>query len=104
MSKANVKAFYEKVEVDKELQGKLGALCEGNKTSRDKAGACIADLATDMGFEFTVEDWLQAIEEKTKELSESDLRTIRLSGDCYEGKNYWCDAAWLCGPGTTYHG
>ncbi len=102
MSIANVKAFFEQVEVDKVLQTKLNALYKRTKTNKDEAGTGVVAIAAGMGFEFTAEDWFQAMEAKTQELPDSMLQTMNLAGDCGEGKNYWCDASWLC-SGSTYH-
>jgi predicted ribosomally synthesized peptide with nif11-like leader len=61
MSMENLKAFYERVEVDKVLQAKLIALGRvKTDVVTDPAIVEFVKIAAEMGFEFTTEEYLEA--------------------------------------------
>jgi predicted ribosomally synthesized peptide with nif11-like leader len=83
MSVKSVKAFFDKVAKDKELQAKLKLLNDEAKDTLDVAIAELIKIAKAEGFEFTADDYAKARAERSK-LSPAELKslTTREGGFC----------------------
>ena len=85
MSVENVKAFFEKVEGDKELQEKLKPSTEGGALDE------VVAIAAEAGFEFTVEDFAEVLEAGGEgELSDEELKRVAGGGGCDRGYQNRC--------------
>ncbi len=102
MSKEQVKAFFEKVEVDKALQEELKILDEQatDKRTREDSLSKIVNIAKVSGFVFTKEDFINARNEepmlKTLESNEKDDACWYFWGDGGDSDDD------PCGQGTSY--
>ncbi len=90
MSVKNVKAFFEKVEGDKGLQGKLKTSAEKYKAQEDVAMADLVKIAAEAGFKFTASDCAEARKQVVEELSEDELKAVAGKGNCPGGAGYKC--------------
>ena len=86
MSAENVKAFFGKVEGDKDLQEKLAA-AKGQE--EEAALAEVVKIAADAGFEFTSAELAEALEAEG-ELSEDELKQVAGGGGCPRGWDNRC--------------
>ena len=82
MSEKNVKAFFEKLEADKELQNKLKALGKKYKAQRDALVSEMIALAASAGYDFTVDDFIEAREKTAAEASKAELKPIGMRQEC----------------------
>jgi predicted ribosomally synthesized peptide with nif11-like leader len=87
MSQARVRAFFEKVESDKQLQRKLKTLSEENER---EAIARVVKLASAAGYDFTPDELRKARSARVEAFP--GLRAPRAGGDC-------CYYAQGCMPG-----
>jgi predicted ribosomally synthesized peptide with nif11-like leader len=101
MSVATVRRFYERVADDKELQVKLNALHGTPGAGREAAVSELVAVAAAAGYDFTAADLVQAVDARPRRLSGTELRTRVMAEDCWEGKNYFCNATYICN--STYH-
>ena len=85
MSLENAKAFLAKAKEDKELQAKLNALPKDDFNAAMEKGLAIAKEA---GFDFTADEWKQALKDVYGELSEEDLKNV--AGGAYCGLPCCC--------------
>jgi len=102
MSTRNVRAFYDKVAEDKALQARLSALhkdCGGNK---EEEVAGLVTIAAATGCVFTAGDLARVLVAKPRILAGTEWRKTVKAEDCWEGKNYFCNATYICGTGV-YH-
>lgn len=76
MSMNEVKNFFDKVEVDKELQVKMKAMAEKQKAQRDELFTELVTIATGMGYDFTVDDFATAVVEARVEVPEDELKPL----------------------------
>lgn len=74
MSVKNVKEFFEEVEEDKALQGKLKMVAAND--NNEEAVADLVRIAAVAGFEFTSIDYTKARKQAAEELSEADLKAV----------------------------
>ena len=75
----NVKAFFAKMEGDKALQAKVGAL---NKKAKENLNEAIVDLVkigSEAGFEFTADDYAEA---STNKAQDAEVSGQELPSDC----------------------
>ena len=86
MSVENVKAFFEKVAEDKELQEKLKALAEREEAMY----ADLVQIASAAGFEFTTADARKAHVAAASELSDEELDAVAGGGGCVSLGNWAC--------------
>ena len=100
MSTATVKRFYERVADDKALQARLNALHRKDGGSGEGQVAELVAVAAAEGYEFTAGDLTSALDAKPRRLPETELRTSVMEGDCWEGKNWFCNAQYICGIGV----
>lgn len=83
MSKDQVNAFFEKVEVDKSLQDELKALeFETDEESSSKSLYQLVKIAKNSGFDFSIESYLSVINERAPIEALSDSANKEDDG-CY---------------------
>lgn len=88
MSVKNVKAFFAKMEGDKELLAKVGALQKKVKENLAQATADLVKIASAAGFEFTADDYERARKHKPPKEAEVSGQEMMLGG---------CNSNWTCG-------
>ena len=76
MSVENVKAFFDKVEEDKGLQGKVKALAEKRKAQDEETASEIVNIAAETGLDFTADHLAEARKGIVEDLSEDELRSV----------------------------
>jgi predicted ribosomally synthesized peptide with nif11-like leader len=78
-----LKAFYEKVEGDNVLQGKLKALVEKGKAQHEAAVAELVKIGSGVGYAFTADHVAEARKVAAGELSEDELKNVAGGGVGY---------------------
>jgi predicted ribosomally synthesized peptide with nif11-like leader len=101
MSTATVRRFYERVADDKELQARLNALHRTRGAGGEEAVSELVAVAAAAGYDFTAADVARAVDARPRRLSDTELRTRVMAEDCWEGKNYFCNATYICN--STFH-
>ncbi len=74
MSVKNVKAFFEELEGDKALQGKLKVVAENRNIQ--EAVVDLVKIAAEAGFKFTSTDYTEARKQAAEELPEAELKAV----------------------------
>jgi predicted ribosomally synthesized peptide with nif11-like leader len=88
MSEKNVKAFFEKMEGDKALLEKVGALHTKAKENLDGAIAELVKIAASAGFQFTANDYSKARSNKHEQPASQDISAAAKLGGC--NSNWTC--------------
>jgi predicted ribosomally synthesized peptide with nif11-like leader len=80
MSIETVRAFYDKVAADEDLQAKVKALDKTAERSKTEAMAALVGIAAEAGFIFTAEDFAQASDRRN--LPERVVALAEKAGHC----------------------
>ena len=87
MSVKEVRAFFAKMEGDKQLLAKVGALHEKAKVNMDAAIADLVEIGAAEGFKFTAADYAKARKHKGRDEDVSGQASLSLGG---------CNSNWSC--------